>query len=163
MYDLETYALETAAHEAGHMVILFEAGRLKSLDFLPQELGADGNEGVFESRTVTPPGKGDCVAFAGGVAGERIYFGHNNPNHALDDRQQVQLLVGKDLDDFVPEAEKIITRDLRFFSLLVNEIRDQILMLLLTIQGSNWKLLPPRMPIYKRDQVEQIHRISQPD
>ena len=156
--DLLTYARGTSAHECGHMVVLFKEGRLVDLNFLPHETAADGTKGVFEANTGTELGEEDCVALAAGMAGELVYLGQYDSERVLHDRQQVQRLVGKALEDFAPEAQDVINQNLRFFSLLNIEVRNKISALLLALWVVDWEKLPPKIPITTLAQVEQVYQ-----
>jgi hypothetical protein len=156
--DLLTYARGNSAHECGHMVVLFKAGRLVDLNFLPHETAANGIKGVFEANTGTELGEEDCVALAAGMAGELVYLGHYDSGRVLHDRQQVQRLVGKALEDFAPEAQEVIKQNLPFFSLLNIEVRNKISALLLALGVVDWEKLPPKIPIITLVQVEQVYQ-----
>jgi hypothetical protein len=156
--DVPSYARGTSAHECGHMLVLFKKGRLVDLNFLPHETAADGTKGVFEADTGTELGEEDCVALSAGMAGELVYLGQYDTERVLHDRQQVQRLVGKTLDDFAPEAQEVIKQNLRFFSLLNIEVRNKITALLLALGGVNWERLPPKIPIITLAQVEQVYQ-----
>ena len=138
------------------MVVLFKKGRLVDLNFLPHEIAADGTKGVFEADTGTELGEEDCVALAAGMAGELVYLGEYDSERVLHDEQQVRRLVGKALEDFAPEAQEIITQNLRFFSLLNIEVRKRITTLLLALGGVDWEKLPPKIPIITLAEVKQV-------
>jgi hypothetical protein len=104
------------------MVVLFKEGRLLDFSFLPQETAADGTKGVFEVSPVTELGEKDSVALAAGMAGELANLGKYDSQRVVHDRQQVERLVGKALEDFLPDAQRIIEQNLRFFSLLNTEV-----------------------------------------
>ena len=156
--DLPTYARGTSAHECGHMVVLFKEGRLVELNFLPHEAGADGIKGVFEANTGTELGKEDCVALAVGMAGELVDLGRYDTDRVLHDRQQVQRLVGRTLEDFTPEAQEVIKQNLRFFSLLNIEVRNRITALLSALRGVDLEKLPPKISIITLAQVEPVYQ-----
>jgi hypothetical protein len=156
--DLVTYASGTSAHECGHIVVLFKAGRLIDLSFLPHEVAADGNKGVFEADTGTELGARDCVALAAGMAGELVYGGKYDPERVLHDREQVQQLVGKSLEDFAPEALETIRQNLHFFSLLNIKVSKRITALLLLLGGMDWEELPPKIPVVTLAEVEHVYR-----
>jgi hypothetical protein len=156
--DLLTFARGNSAHESGHIVVLFKAGRLVDLRFLPHEAAADGIKGVFEANTGTELGKEDCVALAAGMAGELVCLGHYDSERVLHDRQQIQRIVGKALEDFAPEAQETIEQNLRFFSLLNIEVLNRITALLLDLGGVDWEKLPPTIPIITLADVEQVYR-----
>src|SRR5260370_33027353 len=156
--DLLTYARGTSAHECGHVVVLFKEGRPVDLNFLPHETAAGGTKGVFEANTGTELGEEDCVALAAGMSGEVVYLGQYDSERVLHDRQQVQRLVGKALEDFAPEAQEVIKQNLRFFSLLNIEVRNKISELLLALGAVDWEKLPPKIPIIALAQGEQVYQ-----
>ena len=156
--DLLTFARGNSAHESGHIVVLFKAGRLDELRFLPHETAADGIKGVFEANTGTELGKEDCVALAAGMAGELVCLGHYDPERVLHDRKQIQRIVGKALEDFAPEAQETIEQNLRFFSLLNIEVLNRITALLLGLGRVDWEKLPPTIPIITLAEVEQVYQ-----
>jgi hypothetical protein len=156
--DLLTYARETSAHECGHMVVLFKEGRLVDLRFLPHQTGANGAKGVFEADTGTELGEKDCVALAAGMAGELVFLGRYDSERVFHDRQQVQRLVGKALEDFAPEARRVIEGNLRFFSLLNEEVRNRIYDLLSGLRVGDLEKLPQIIPIITSAEVEQVYQ-----
>ena len=140
------------------MVVLFKASRLLDLRFLPHETAVDGDKGVFETNTGTELREEDCVALAGGMAGELVHLGQYDPKRVLHDRQQIQRLVGKALEDFAPQAQEIIKQNLRFFSLLNTEVQNKIYALLLDLGRVDWEKLDPEITIITLAQVEQIYQ-----
>src|ERR1700752_2371449 len=90
LQNLAVYVHSNGAHECGHMTVLFKAGRLIGLNFLPHEAAADGAKGVLETDAGTQLGKEDCAALAAGLVGELIFVGQYDSQRLLDDRQQVQ-------------------------------------------------------------------------
>jgi hypothetical protein len=156
--ELLKYAGETSAHECGHIVVLFEQGRFVNFNFLPRETAADGNNGVFEVNTGIQNGPQDCVILAGGMAGEKVALGREQSEHIAHDESEVRRLVGRPLQDFVPEAEEIIRRNLRFFNQLSTEIFARITDLLLRIYHLDWSTLDAEIPIITPAEVEQIYR-----
>ena len=140
------------------MVVLFKKGRFVDLNFLPHETAADGTKGVFEANTGTELGEEDCVALAAGMAGELVYLGQYDSERVLHDRQQVQQLVGKALEDFAPEAQEVIKQNLRFFSLLNIEVQNKISALLLVLRFVDLETLPPKIPVITLVQVEQVYQ-----
>jgi hypothetical protein len=62
--ELLKYANGNSAHESGHMVVLFKEGRRVDLNFLPHEIAAGGNKGVFEANIGVELDEKDCVALA---------------------------------------------------------------------------------------------------
>ena len=157
-HDLLTFVRGNSAHESGHIVVLFKGARLVDLRFLPHETAADGIKGVFEANTGTELGKEDCVALAAGMAGELVCLGHYDSERVLHDRQQIQRIVGKALEDFAPEAQEVIKQNLRFFSLLNIEVQNRITALLVRLGGVDWERLPPIIPIITLAQVEQVYK-----
>jgi hypothetical protein len=140
------------------MVVLFKEGRLVDLRFLPHETAADGNKGIFEAKPATERSEKDCVALAAGMAGELVHLGEYDPARVLDDRQEVKRLVGKALEDFEPEARKVIEQNLRFFSLLEVEVRNRIYALLMSLCGVDWEKLQPLITIITSAEVEQFYQ-----
>jgi hypothetical protein len=161
--DLLAYARETSAHECGHMVVMFKESKLVDLRFLPHETAADGIKGVFEANRGTELVEEDCVALAAGMAGELIYFGKTIPERSLDDRQHVQRLSGKALDDFLPDAQDIIKQNSRFFSLLNVEVKNRITDLLLKLRRLDWETLPSEIEIISLAEVRQIYERAESD
>jgi hypothetical protein len=150
LQDLSTFVYENTAHECGHIVILLKAKRLAGLNFLPHELAEDKTTGVLETNVGDQLNKDDCVALAGGMAGELIYLGKPNRKRLLDDRKNVRRLVGRPLKDFVPDACKIIKDNLRFFELLNIDVRKRMLAVM-----KNARSLSPASP-------PSIHPIPNP-
>jgi hypothetical protein len=93
------------------------------------------------------------------MAGELVYLGQYDSQRVLHDRQQVQRLVGKALEDFASEAlEVIIGQNLRFFSLLNMEVQTKITALLMDLGLVDWQKLPQAIPIITLAQVEQVYQ-----
>jgi hypothetical protein len=141
------------------MVVLFKAGRLLDLKFLPHEAGAaDGVKGVFETDTGTELSEADCVALAGGMAGELICLKYYDSDRVLHDRQQVKQLVGKALEDFAPDALGVIKQNLRFFWLLNVEVGNKMYKCLSALGGVDLDQLPPKITIMTLAQVQDVYR-----
>jgi hypothetical protein len=149
-FELLKYANENSAHESGHMVFLFKEGKRVELNFLPHEIAADGNKGVFEANIGVELDENDCVALAAGMAGELIRLGGYDPQRVMHDRQRVQLLVGRALEDFAAKAQEVIEQNLRFFSLLNVEIRNRIYAQLLQLEVVDWDKLPKKIRSSRR-------------
>jgi hypothetical protein len=137
------------------LFVLFRKRRLVGLNFLPRFTAADGTEGVFEVDTGTELGEKDCVALAAGMAGELVCLGMYDSGRVLHDRQQVQRLVGKALEEFAPEARKVIEQNVRFFSALNVEVQHRIVALLSGLEGVDLGTLPQIIPIIRLAQVEE--------
>jgi len=159
LLNLVPYVRSNSAHECGHITVLFKAGRLVGLNFLPHEVAANGDKGVIETDTGTQLGKGDCVALAAGMVGELICMGHSQ--HDLDDRQQVQQIVGQPLENFALEAYEIIKRNLLFFGLLCIEVRKKMLAVLgdaFSLSEEDYARLRDKMSIITLAEVDQVYR-----
>jgi hypothetical protein len=87
-----------------------------------------------------------------------VFLGRYDSGRVLHDRQQVQRLVGKALEDFAPEAQKVIKQNLRFFSLLNIEMRNKISALLSALVVADWQKLRPKIPIITLAEVEQVYQ-----
>ena len=154
--NLVAYVHSNSAHECGHITVLFKACRLVGLNFLPHETAADGAKGVFETDPGAQLGKEDCVALAAGMVGELVCVGHSQ--HDLDDRQQVQRIVGQPLENFALEAYEIIKQNLLFFALLNIEVRKKMFAVLKQASEEEYSELPPKMPIITLAEVEQVYK-----
>jgi len=154
------YVSATAAHESAHMTVLFKAGRLLGLNYLPHETALDEVKGVVE--TDTPPlTKDDCVAFAASIVGELICLGNYDEARIRDDRKQVQQLSGQPIETFVREAYEIIQRNLLFFSLLTCEVRNKMLVVLLranSLSLADSAKQPPKVPLMTLPEVEAVYQ-----
>ena len=51
--EIKARAKGTSAHECGHMIVLFKAGKLTDLNYFPHRRAANGVLGVIESSTGT--------------------------------------------------------------------------------------------------------------
>jgi hypothetical protein len=142
------------------MTVLFKAGRLVGLNFLPHEAAADGLKGVWETEAETPLGKEDCVALAAGMVGELVSLGLYDSERVLDDRRQVQQLVGQPLENFALGAYEVIKENLRFFSLLNIEVQRKMFAILkhAFFSGGDYAELPGKMPIVTLAEVKQIYK-----
>jgi hypothetical protein len=141
------------------MTILFKAGRLIGLDFLPHDSAFDGVKGVVETNTPTLAAE-DCVALAGGMAGEIVGLGSYDPARLLDDRQQIGRLAGEPLEMFAPEAYRIILENSAFFKLLHAEVRIKMLAVLsgaFSLSEFDYERLPARVPIITLAEVQRIY------
>lgn len=125
---------------------------------ITNRFAGDGIKGVFETNTGTELGKEDCVALAAGMAGELVCLGRYDSERVLHDRQQIQRIVGRALEDFAPEAQETIEKNLRFFSLLNIEVPKRITALLLGLGGVDCEKLPPTIPIITLAEVEQVYQ-----
>lgn len=154
------YVGATAPHESAHMTVLFKAGRLLGLNYLPHETALNGVKGVVE--TDTPPlTKGDCVAFAASIVGELICLGNYNEARIRDDRIQVQQLSGQPIEAFVREAYEVIQRNLLFFSLLNCEVRNKMLVVLLkanSLSPADSAKQPAKMPVMTLPEVDAVYQ-----
>jgi hypothetical protein len=158
---LAAYVVANAAHECGHMVILFKSNRLLGLNFLPHETAEDGVKGVIETDTPTL-GKEDCVAFAGGLVAELICFGLTDSPRLADDGHKVQQIAGQPLENFAHEAYEIIKQNLVFFALLNIEVRKKTLKVLLDARSSSLKGsyagLSDKISIITLAEVEMVYK-----
>ncbi len=155
------YAHENAAHECGHMVILFKANRLLGLNFLPHGTADDGVKGVLETDTPTLV-REDCVAFAGSLVAELICFGLSDSPRISDDRRMVKHLSGQPLENFAPQAHEIITQNLVFFELLRSEVEKKLYKVLNdAFSARSYTALPEKIPIISLTEVEQIYKRAQ--
>lgn len=164
LQNLAVYVHSNGAHECGHMIVLFKAGRLADLNFFPHEVAADGAKGVLETGTRTQFGKEDCVAFAAGMIGELICVGKYDSQHLLDDREQVQRIVGQPIENFALEAYEIIKQNLLFFVLLNIEVREKMFTLLknaFSLPEGDYAKLPDKMPILTLAEVEQVYKCAE--
>jgi hypothetical protein len=161
LQNLVPYVRSNSAHECGHITVLFNAGRLVGLNFLPHELAADGAKGVLETDAGTELGKEDCVALAAGMVGELICVGQYDPQRLLDDRHHVQRIVGQPVENFALEAYEIIKQNLLFFALLNIEVRKKMFALLghaFSLSEEDYAELPNEMPIMTLAEVEQVYK-----
>lgn len=128
--ELLAYVHSNGSHECGHITVLFKAGRFRGLNFLPHEVAANGFKGVLETDAGVPLGREDCVALAAGMIGELVCIGAYDSERLLDDRRQVQQLVGQTVENFAREAYDVIRQNLLFFTLLNIEVRKKMLAVL---------------------------------
>jgi hypothetical protein len=157
---LAAYVLANAAHECGHMVILFKSNRLLGLNFLPHETAEDGVKGVIETDTPTL-GKEDCVAFAGGLVAELICFGLPDSPRLADDRHKVQQIAGQPLENFAHEAYEIIKQNLVFFALLrqvVQKKLHRVLSEVYSLSEQSRAKLPNKVPVVTLAEVEKVYK-----
>lgn len=138
------------------MTVLFKAGKLVGLNFLPHETAANGVKGVFETDPGTKLGKEDCVALAAGMVGELICVGHSQ--HELDDRQQVQRIVGQPIENFALEAYEIIKQNLLFFGLLNIEVRKKMFAVLKRASEEEYSGLHQKVQVITLAEVEQVYK-----
>jgi Transposase IS116/IS110/IS902 family len=122
------------------------------------ETAEDGIKGVFEANTGTELGEEDCVALAAGMVGELVCLGHYDSKRVLHDRQQIQRIIGKALEDFAPEAREIIKQNLHFFSMLNIKVQNRITALLLDVGVVDWERLPLTIPIITLAELEQVYQ-----
>jgi hypothetical protein len=155
------YVNLNSPHECGHIIVLFKAGRLKGLNFLPHEVAADGVKGVIETAPVNELGKEDCVGLAAGIIGELIGRGQYDPRTLLDDRKKVQDLVSQPLENFALEAYEIIRQNLLFFVLLNIEVGKKMFATLknayFSLSDEDYAKLPHEVPIFTLAEVEEVH------
>jgi hypothetical protein len=158
--QLALYVHPNAAHECGHMTVLFRASRLVALNFLPHETALDGVKGILESETKTAPVTEDCVGFAAGMIGELICLGYYDPKRSDDDRGHVQRLVGQPLENFGLEAYEVIKQNLLFFVLLNIDVRTKMIELLngaYSRSAEDFANLPNKMAIFTLAEVEEVY------
>jgi hypothetical protein len=157
---LALYVPPQAAHECGHMTVLFKAGRLRDLNFFPHRVAEDGTKGVLETDTATELRKEDCVALAGSMIGELICLGQDNSERLADDRKQVQLLAGQPLENFAPGAYEVIQQNLLFFALLYLEVQMEMFKKLMPVflskSEEDYAKLENKMTIFTLAEVEQV-------
>jgi hypothetical protein len=161
LQNLVPYVHSNSAHECGHITVLFKAGRLVGLNFLPHEVAADGAKGVLETDAGTQLGKEDCVALAAGMVGELICLGQYDSQRIHDDRQEVQRIVGRPVESFALEAYEAIKQNLLFFVLLNIEVRKKMFALLghaFSLSQADYAKLPNVMPIITFAEVEQVYK-----
>jgi hypothetical protein len=161
LQNLAVYVNSNGAHECGHMTVLFKAGRLVGLNFLPHEAAADGVKGVLETDAGTQLGKQDCVALAAGMVGELILVGQYDSQRLLDDREKVQQIVGQPVENFALKAYEVIRQNLLFFALLNIEVRKKMFALLkhaFSLSEGDYAKLPNEMPILTLAEVEQVYK-----
>jgi hypothetical protein len=156
------YVHESAAHECGHMTVLFKAGTLVALNFLPHETAADGVEGVLETDTGRELCKEDCVALAASMIGELICLGECDSKRFADDRKLVQLLVGQPLENFALGAYEVIKQNLIFFGMLYVEVRKKMIKvlgpLLLSLSDEDYAKLDDKITIFTLAEVQEVHK-----
>jgi hypothetical protein len=157
LQNIGAYVHSNGAHESGHITVLFKAGRLVGLRFLPHEMAADGVDGVFQTDPTTPLGKEDCIALAAGMVGELVGVGHYGPERALDDRAKVQQICSQPLENFALEAYEVIKQNLLFFVLLNIEVRKKMLTLLLPLSEEDYAELPDEMPLLTLAEVQHVN------
>jgi hypothetical protein len=162
LQGLAEFVQGNSAHECGHMTVQFKTDRFAVLNFLPHDAAADGVKGVLESSTKTRQLTAeDCVALAAGMIGELILLGEYDPDRLLDDRQQVQRLVGQPLENFALEAYEIIKQNLLFFVLLNIEVRKKMFTDLeqaYSMPSEDFAKLPNEVPIFRLAEVEQVYK-----
>jgi hypothetical protein len=156
--NLVAYVHSNTAHECGHITVLFKAGRLAGLNFLPHQTAANGVKGVFETNAGTELGKEDCVAFAAGMVAELICVGHSQ--HELDDRQHVLRIVGQPLENFALEAYEIIKQNLLFFALLNIDVRKKMFAVLKRVSEEGCSGLDEEISIITLAEVEQVYKLA---
>ena len=155
---LDVFVQGNSAHECGHMTVLFKAGRLVGLNFLPHKMAADGVNGILEAKTGTQLGKEDCVALAAAMVGELIVLGQYDSKRLADDTQQVQRIVGQPLENFALEAYEIIKQNLLFFALLNIEVRKNMFVFFEQLSKVDYATLPNEMPIFRLAEVKQVYK-----
>lgn len=157
-----TYVHKNAAHECGHMTVLFKAGRLSDLNFFPHGKALNGVEGVLETGTKTELRKEDCVALAASMISELICLGEDDSERLADDREQAQLLVGEPLENFALRAYEVIKENLVFFGLLYIEVqRNMVAVLgpiLVSLSKEDYAKLPDdKIAIFTLAEVERVY------
>jgi hypothetical protein len=157
LQNLGAYVYSNGAHESGHMTVLFKAGKLVGLRFLPHETAADGVNGIFQTDSTTQLGKEDCVALAAGMVGELVGVGQYGSERVLDDRDKVMQICSQPLENFAREAYEVIKQNLLFFVLLNIEVRRKMLALLLSISEEVYAELPDAMPLLTFDEVQHVY------
>ena len=161
LQNLPVYVHSNSAHESGHITVLFKAGRLAGLNFLPHEVAVDGVKGVLETDAGTQLGKEDCVALAAGMVGELICLGQYDSERLLDDRQQVQRIAGQPIENFALEAYEIIKQNLLFFVLLNIQVRKKMFAPLyhaFSLSEEVYAELPNKVAIITLAEVEQVYK-----
>jgi hypothetical protein len=162
--DLKEYVPKNAAHESGHMMVLFKANRLSGLDFFPHIDAGDGMLGTLLSSTVSELYASDCVALAAGMVGEMIRLGEYNPKRAAHDEIQIKELGGQSLEQFALKAYEAIQQDLLFFTLLNIEAGRKIFDVLHTdfcLSKGEYQALPEKQTVMTVDDVAKIHSIAE--
>jgi hypothetical protein len=162
--ELAAYVIPTAAHECGHMTVLFKADRLAGLNFYPHEAAWDETKGVVQTDAKTELGKEDCVSFAGGLVAELICFGLFDSPRLDDDRHQVQQLAGQPLEHFALEAYEIIKQSLVFFALLRQEVQKNLHRVLhdvYSLPNESFARLPTKISVVTLAEVEHVYRRAQ--
>jgi hypothetical protein len=157
---LAFYVKTTAAHECGHMTVLYTKQRLKGLNFFPHATAFDGSSGIVE--TDTPPlGKEDCVALAASIVGEEICLGQYDEKRIQDDRQTAARFTDRPLESFIDEARTIIQKNLAFFSLLHIAVRKRLRRVLAeaySLPQEKFAGLPDKISVMTLSEVEEVHR-----
>ena len=158
--ELALYVTANAAHECGHMTVLYTKQRLLGLNFLPHATAVDGVRGVVE--TDTPPlCKEDCVALAASIVGELVCLGQYDEKRIRDDRENAARFSDQPLESFVSEAYTIIQKNLLFFSLLHIEVRTKLLVVLAKVYSlplEKIASLPTKIPIMTLSDVKRVHQ-----
>lgn len=155
------YVHENAAHECGHMTVLFKTNGLTDLNFFPHRRAEDGVEGVLETGTKTKLRKEDCVALAASMISELVCLGEDDSERLADDKKQA-LLLGEPLENFALRAYEVIKENLVFFGLLYIEVRKKMIKLLRPIlvflSREDYAKLPDRIPIFTLAEVEEVYK-----
>ena len=156
---LDHYVTTNAAHECGHMAVLYTTCRLKGLNFFPHKKAFDGTSGVLE--TDTPKlGKDDCPALAASIVGELIVLGEYDEARISDDRNTATRFTTEPLENFVGEAYRIIQQNLLFFLLHI-EVRTRLLTVLMKTYSLTPEKLatqPAKISIMTLSEVEEVHQ-----
>jgi hypothetical protein len=158
--DFTEYVIGNSAHECGHMAVLFKAGRLAGLNYLPHEYSEDGRQGVVETDVGDELRKEDCVALAAGTVGESLYLGSSKPERAFNDRKQIERLAGEPLEKFASEAHDIIGQNRRFFNLLNEEVPQRMAEVIVRVRAlpkEAFVKLPDKVSIITLAEVEAIY------
>ncbi len=154
------YALQTAAHECGHMTVLYKSGRLKGLNFFPRLKSFNGEGGVFETDTPVLT-KDDCPALAASLVAELICLGNYTEDHLADDRDRVKdLSGGASLESFVPAAYEIIQKNLLFFSLLHERVKVNITPVLVNYFAAHGAGMPDKVEVVTLAEVDAVYSKS---
>jgi len=156
---LAKFAYEIAAHECGHMVVLFTADRLDALNFYPHETAFDGSKGVVQTDAKSAIGKEDCAALAGSLVAELICFGSCDSPRLDDDRQLIQRIAGHPLENFALSAYEVIKQNIVFFGLLRIEVQKTLFAVLHeAFWAKCYAALPIKMPVISLAEVKQVHK-----
>ena len=139
------------------MTVLFKAGRLTGLTYLPHEIGQDGRIGIFEAGCGQVL-KDDCVAFAAGMIGELIFTGAYDPLRSSDDRKQVLSLSGQPIENFALEAYEAISGNLLFFMMLIKEVQKEMYSVLQSTSASGLAKLPKSIVVFSLAQADKVHK-----